>query len=181
MSFSILNSVKKIINFRRIGDALEKEYAETSGDQVKLTTTGENGITQGDAQAEFVAVHTKINAVSNALVNKPGSRVVANIAARDALTIAGDNVATGYICYVKNATDDATVSTGAAVYIASVDGDPATITWEKFAEYESLDRVIDWGEITNKEKDVVHVATTPTAMPEGLADGGLCIVDVASV
>lgn len=180
MAFSILNTIKKIVNYRRNGETLEKEYAETSADIVVLETGGSDGITQSNVQDELEAIHTKINNTNEALANKAGSKVVSNIAARDALTIANDNVVNGYLCYVADASADSTVTSGAAVYMASVSGDPATITWVKWTEYESLDRIIDWSEITNKEKDVVHVSSTPSAMPAGLADGGICVVDLPS-
>lgn len=76
-------------------------------------------------------------------------RIVANIAARNALTglFAGLNV------YVTDATGDSTVSSGGAYYL--YDG----TNWIKTAESESLDLVLSWANIQGK----------PTALA---ADGG---------
>ena len=76
-------------------------------------------------------------------------RIVANIAARNALTglFAGLNV------YVTDATGDSTVSSGGAYYLYNGS------SWIKTAESESLDLVLSWANIQGK----------PTSLP---ANGG---------
>ena len=87
-----------------------------------------------------------------------GSKVVADITARDALT-----TAEGLIAYVVDATGDSTVKSGGASYI--YDGS----NWIKISEFESMDMIIDWTDIQNKP-NIVHIkvsATEPTGQIEG--------------
>lgn len=73
-------------------------------------------------------------------------KVVADIAARDALAPTAN-----VMVLVKNATGDATVSSGAASYVYEL----ATTTWTKVAEYESLDVVLQWANIQGKPTSTV--------------------------
>ncbi|MDX2008211.1 MAG: hypothetical protein SFU83_23455 [Meiothermus sp.] len=68
---------------------------------------------------------------------------VANIAARNALAASlGSNA----LVLVTDATGDATVASGAAMYFWNDSGE----TWTKVAEYESMDVVVQWANITGK-------------------------------
>lgn len=67
--------------------------------------------------------------------------VVSNIAARDALAPATTSMA-----LVLDATADTSVAVGAATYVY----DAATTTWIKVAEYESMDVVLQWGNIVGR-------------------------------
>ena len=169
MPFSISETIKKVVNFRRSGDTLIKEHAETDGGMVLLTA--QNGVTGANAQAEFEAIHTLISGMQSTIDGQTKMSVVANIAARDALT--GMNV--GDQCWVLDASADNTVAAGAAKYIYQ----DTTNGWVKTAEAESMDVTVNWSDVQNKEVDVLHVASTPETMPEGIADGGLIVVDVA--
>ena len=100
---------------------------ETSADQVK-TADGSN-------------VETKLASLQTAVSGKVPCYVVNDIAARDGL----ESPKQGDLCWVKDATADATVSTGAAQYI--YDGS----AWVKIAEAESMDLVINWADIQGKE------------------------------
>lgn len=68
------------------------------------------------------------------------THVVATIAARDALTPTQE----GERAFVRDASGDSTVTGGAAEYIW--DGS----AWSKIAEAESLDLILDWGNLQNK-------------------------------
>ncbi|MBE6441335.1 MAG: hypothetical protein E7022_03250 [Desulfovibrio desulfuricans] len=59
MPFSISETIKKVVNFRRSGDTLIKEHAETDGGMVLLTAR--NGVTGANAQAEFEVVRRELN------------------------------------------------------------------------------------------------------------------------
>ena len=87
-----------------------------------------------------------------------GAKVVADIPTRDALT-----PEEGQIVYVKDATGDASVTSGGASYI--YDG----TNWIKISEFESLDVVLDWANIQNKPNivDIQVSATEPVGQKEG--------------
>ena len=171
MSFSVSSTIKKVLNYRRDGDTLYPEYAKTSGDQVALSATYQGG-SATNAQAEFEAIRTALGTINSTLAGQTKMTVVADITARDALT----NMNVGDQCWVLDASDDSTVAAGAAKYIYQ----DSTNGWVKTAEAESMDVTVYWGDVQNKEADVVHTgnSTTPSSMPSGLADGGLLVVDI---
>lgn len=67
--------------------------------------------------------------------------VVADIAARNALA-----PTTNIFVLVADASDDVTVTAGAATYIYNTD----TTSWVKIAEYESMDFVFSWANLSDK-------------------------------
>lgn len=172
MAFSLSSTIKKVINYRRSGETLYPEYAKTSGDQVELSATYQGG-SATNAQAEFEAIRTVLGTMQSTIDGQTKMSVVADITARDALT--GMNV--GDQCWVLDASADNTVTSGAAKYIYQ----DSTNGWVKTAEAESMDVVVGWSDVQNKEVDVLHTgsSTAPASMPSGLADGGLLVVDVA--
>ncbi|MBR4608781.1 MAG: hypothetical protein IKO41_21555 [Lachnospiraceae bacterium] len=102
--------------------------------------------------AQYIAdTNTAISGLEAALAGKAPVSIVADIAARDALT----NVITGALCWVQDASDDSSVASGAAAYLASVSGDPAVVTWTKVAEAESMDVVLQWANIQGKPSSAV--------------------------
>ena len=82
-------------------------------------------------------VQTMINSAISSVSNY---RVVADIAARNAL-----NGETSLV-YVKNATGDSTVKSGGATYIY----DSTTSAWVKTSEAESMDLVFSWANLQDK-------------------------------
>lgn len=100
---------------------------ETTAEQVK-TADGSN-------------VEAKLASLQTAVSGKVPCYVVNDIAARDGL----ESPKQGDLCWVKDATADATVSTGAAQYI--YDGS----AWVKIAEAESMDMIVNWADIQGKE------------------------------
>ena len=84
--------------------------------------------------------------ISASLAGLSGLEIVADIAARNALT--PNN---GSMALVLDATGDATVQTGAATYVYQL----STTTWIKIAEHESLDLVLEWSAIQNKPTSAV--------------------------
>lgn len=73
-------------------------------------------------------------------------QVVANIAARDALTPTR-NVQV----LVLDATDDNTVASGSATYIY----DTGTTAWYKISEHESMDVILQWNSIQGRPTSTV--------------------------
>jgi ActR/RegA family two-component response regulator len=73
-------------------------------------------------------------------------KVVSDIAARDALA---PTIAT--MALVLDATADVTVLSGAATYVYN----PATTSWAKVSEHESLDVVLQWADIVGKPTSAV--------------------------
>ncbi|WP_371366318.1 hypothetical protein SRRS_07300 [Sporomusa rhizae] len=81
--------------------------------------------------------------ISQLPANIKEMRVVANIAARNAIT--GEDLYDGLRVRVLDATGDPTVKSGWAEYVY----DAATTTWIKLSEKESMDLVLDFSNIDN--------------------------------
>lgn len=99
-----------------------------------LTKITSNG--QGDITGAVLAsvLNDFVGSFQNSIDDSSGgAAVVANIAARDALT--GDDLWHGRLCYVLDASADVTVDAGAALYIYDEDN----TDWIKLTEFESLD------------------------------------------
>ena len=84
--------------------------------------------------------------VNTAVGNFNNMLLAADVAARDALLLT-KNV----LVLVTDATGDATVQAGAALYFY----DFASTTYIKVAEYESLDVTLEWASIQNKPSSSV--------------------------
>ena len=82
------------------------------------------------------------DAITQALATTNLIEIVPNIAARDALASVNRN----QLVLVTDATGDASVTAGAALYAFRNSDD----TWHKVSEYESMDVVMDWANIANK-------------------------------
>ncbi len=94
-----------------------------------------------------------LNLISGAV--SPEIQIVADIAARDALALTVNS-----FVVVQDASADATVDAGAALYV----WDNANTTYSKLSEFESLDVVIDWADIQNKP------ASTVAAIDQAVTD-----------
>lgn len=73
-------------------------------------------------------------------------KIVATIAARNALGLTANG-----LCLVLDATADATVSAGAALYVYDAVG----LAWTKVAEYESMDVQLLWSAIQGRPTSAV--------------------------
>ena len=80
--------------------------------------------------------------ISVALAQHNLLEIVPDITARDLLATQDRNL----MVLVTNATGDATVSSGAALYAFT----NSTNTWAKIADYEGMDAVIQWSNISGK-------------------------------
>ena len=84
--------------------------------------------------------------ITASLAVQSGLEIVADIAARNALTLTN-----GKMALVLDATADATVQTGAATYVYRL----ATTEWIKIQEHEGLDLIFEWSTIQNKPSSSV--------------------------
>lgn len=127
--------------------------------------------------AQYIAsTNTEIADLKTALAGKPAVEIVADITARDALT----KVITGTLCWVEDASADATVDAGAAAYLARVDpektvGSAGWVEWVKVAEAESLDVVLSWANI--KDKPTSAVADIDDAVTKRHVHDNKAIID----
>lgn len=122
-------------------------HPETDATQVK-TADGSN-------------VEAKLASLQTAVSGKVPCHIVNDIAARDGL----ESPKQGDLCWVKDATADETVSTGAAQYI--YDGS----AWVKIAEAESMDLVVNWADIQGKEAVETAMAKAHEHANSTLLDG----------
>lgn len=104
----------------------------------------ETYVTDSSGTAKMVGNSAMIAAVA------PGGgdtlQIVADIAARDALTPSSN-----IFVLVVDATADATVDAGSALYV----WDNTAEEWIKVAEYESMDVTVAWSSITGKPSSSV--------------------------
>ena len=135
-----------ILNFSRNGKPLKTPISEVYDTE-----------TNRSLPTILAELKNEMQSLRQAVQGKTKYSVVPDITARDAL--AGMNV--GDQCWVLDASDDNTVTAGAAGYVWQ----GASSGWVKTAESESMD-------------DALHVTTLPTSMPEGLRDGGRLTVDI---
>ena len=125
--------------------AAETIYLVKTGTELTLTVTGNTGA----VVATTVSKADVNTAITNAIAALDMSNTVefaANITARDALALTKST-----FVYVADATADATVTAGAAMYLY----DLTNTTWHKVTEYESLDLVLSWENIAGKPESSV--------------------------
>ena len=112
------------------GDAAELYFTNTAGDVVRHLIT----------EAEINDL------INNAIANFSNILLVADIAARDALTPDHNS-----LVLVLDGTGDPTVISGAALYFYNV----SNTTWYKISEFESLDVSLTWASLENKPSSSV--------------------------
>lgn len=108
--------------------------------------------------------------ISTAMASYNALDVVADIAARDAL--APTVVRT---VLVLDATDDTTVTSGGATYVYN----PATTTWYKIAEFESMDVVLQWESIQGRP--TASPAQIDTAVAQSHTHSNKAVLDGLSI
>lgn len=121
---------------QNVNGTTKKIYLETDAASV-LTSDGSS-------------VETKLSSLSGAVSGQTKTYVVEDISARDALT----GMKVGDQAWVKDATGDDTVKTGAAKYI--YEGQDAG--WVKTSEAESMDMVINWADVQGTDDVKAAVA-----------------------
>lgn len=190
---------KNVIHSRREGDNLVKLHAETSGEQVKLTT--QNGVTNEDVQAELEAVHTKINGL---LTSADAMQFKGVVNAEDDLpttyepgwtwkvgtagTYKGNVCEVGdmLIATVSRAGTDNDNADFAAVQVnidGAVTGPVSAVDGNLAAFDQATGKVVKDSGLSAAELGKVWVKTVtalPEDMPADLKDGGLLIVDAGA-
>lgn len=100
--------------------------------------------------------------ISKKIIESTGPKsfkIVADITARDAITVTDAT----YLVLVLDASADATVTSGAALYAY----DHNVPTFHKVAEYESMDVTLEWSAIQNKpSSSVVNIDDAVTKRHE---------------
>ena len=120
--------------------AAETIYLVKTGTELTLTVTGATGAVVATTVSK-TDVNTAISTAIGALDMSNSVEFAATIAARNAMTLTKSA-----FVYVADATGDATVAAGAAMYLY----DLTNTTWHKVTEYESLDLVLSWDNIDGK-------------------------------
>ncbi len=115
---------------------------DENGNLIKLFTASSTV-----KSADGTTLDVKLAAMDAAISGQTVTKVVADIAARDALA----DVKIGDQVWVIDATDDESVVTGAAKYIFQSETDG----WVKTAEAESMDVVTSWEDIEGKPDSAV--------------------------
>lgn len=133
----------------------------------------ESYLTNKAGVAKSLGNTAMINALADArvtagLANLNALEIVANIAARNAL--AGNN--RNQMVLVIDATGDATVAAGSALYAFRNSDD----TWLKLTEYESLDVVVQWANISGKPASAA--ALIDDAVNKRHAHANLAVLDL---
>ena len=100
----------------------------------------------GSAQRRTPRVADIQALIDASIASAGGTVIVDDIAERDALAPTN-----GTTVLVIDASDDATVDSGAATYIYR----ESTTSWVKISEAESLDLVINWGDIVGRPTSAV--------------------------
>lgn len=148
--------------------AAETIYLVKTGTELTLTVTGTTGAVVATTVSK-ADVNSAITTAIGALDMSNSVEFAANIAARDAMTLTKSA-----FVYVADATADATVSAGAALYLYDLNN----TTWHKVTEYESLDLVLSWENITDKPNS--PVADIDDAVAKRHSHANMAVLDLLS-
>lgn len=154
------------INFHKVS-VLPGVLAADTFYFVENGNTAESYLTNGAGVAKSIGNSAMINALINtqltaALADFNVIEIVATIAARNALSTARNQMA-----LVLDATGDATVTSGAALYAYR----EATLTWIKIAEYEAMDVSLTWASISGKPASAPALIDDAVAKRHAHANG----------
>lgn len=148
--------------------AAETIYLVKTGTELTLTVTGTTGAVVATTVSK-ADVDAAITTAIGALDMSNSVEFAANIAARDAMTLTKSA-----FVYVADATADATVSAGAAMYLYDLNN----TTWHKVTEYESLDLVLSWENIADKPNS--SVADIDDAVAKRHSHANMAVLDLLS-
>lgn len=152
-------------------------YFVENGDYAETYVTDTAGVAKGVGNSTMI---TAIAAGGGSAASQV--EVVANIAARDALTLTKNTMV-----LVISAVGDSTVASGSALYVWV----QSTTSYSKIAEYESMDVVLQWANIQGKPTSSVanidlavtnsHTHSNKTALDKISEIGGALAYDGAVV
>lgn len=136
---------------------------------VENGTSAETYVTNSVGEAKSVGNTAMINtlidaaldatldaAINGAIAAANAIEIVADVAARNTL---GTTLNRNALILVLDATGDPTVASGGAMYAFNNSND----TYSKVTEYESLDRIITWSEISGKPTSSVAAIDSAVA------------------
>lgn len=146
--------------------AAETIYIVKTGNELTLTVTGNTGAVVATTVSK-ADVNTAISTAIGALGVSNSVEFAADIAARDAMTLTKST-----FVYVADATADATVGAGAAMYLY----DHSNTAWHKVTEYESLDLVLSWDNVTGKPDS--SVADIDDAVAKRHSHANMAVLDL---
>lgn len=115
-------------------------YYVENGSYAESYITNSAGVAKGVGNSAMINALIDA-AITDALADYNALEIVADITARDALALARNA-----LVLVIDASADATVGTGSALYAYNEAAD----SWTKVAEYESMDIVIQWTSIQGR-------------------------------
>lgn len=146
-----------IIQFHKV-TALPGTLAPNAFYYVENGTYAESYLTNQAGAARAIGNSVMINALIDAkLASQNAMEIVADIAARDALT---GSATSNLIILVNDASADSTVNAGAALY--SWDNGAGVVS--KLSEFESLDVTLTWSALTGAP------TSTPAAIDQAVTD-----------
>lgn len=138
-------------------------------------TFAESYLTTSDGTARALGNSAMITTIANQLIadamaaaGKNPIEIVADIAARDALTA---TATTNLMILVTDASSDPTVGAGAALYVWN----EAQSTVTKIAEYENLDVTLNWADIQGRPTS--SVSTIDDAVAKRHSHSNLSTLD----
>ena len=146
--------------------AAETIYLVKTGTELTLTVTGNTGAVVASTVSK-ADVNTAISTAIGALDMSNTVEFAADIAARDALTLTKSR-----FVYVADATADATVNAGAAMYLY----DFVNTIWHKVTEYESLDLVLSWDNLRGRPES--SAANIDNAVAESHSHANAAVLDL---
>ena len=146
--------------------APETIYLVKTGTELTLTVTGATGAVVATTVSK-ADVNTAISTAIGALDMSNSVEFAANIAARDAMSLTKSA-----FVYVADATADESVTAGAAMYLY----DSTNETWHKVTEYESLDLVLSWDNVTGKPSS--SVADIDDAVTKRHSHANMAVLDL---
>lgn len=160
----------------KVLNELPATFDPTTMYMIKGTEAGMFEIYMSNSDGSAVR-HTPTKAEISAMIASQLSaatqiHVVADITARDAIDVASSGTTQ---VLVLDATADSTVAAGAATYVGY--GDP--VTWTKISEYESMDVVLQWGNIQGRPTSTV--AQIDDAVAQAHSHANKALLDTLSV
>lgn len=122
-------------------------YFILNGNVTEAYLTDSTGAAKGIGNTSMISSIVS-SQISTALAGYNAMEIVATIAARNTLAATLNR---NVLVLVTDATGDATVATGAALYAFNNTGD----TWAKISEFESMDVTLAWASIQNRPASTV--------------------------
>lgn len=123
-----------------------------------------------EAEVRHIISKTEIsNMIAAAISGTNGIILVNDITERDALSLSANS-----FVLVLDATDDPTVSSGAALYFY----DFVNTTWYKVSEFESLDVTLEWSAINGRPTS--SPAQIDLAVSQRHVHGNMAVLDALS-